>query len=65
MTSIKPRSPGRPRLKAGKGKEAIVVLRLTEDERLRHKALAEKKGLSLSAWIRWVLGQHKELVPPQ
>ena len=47
---------GRPTLRAGEGKEAIVVLRLTKEERSRYLALAEKQGMKLSAWIRWALG---------
>jgi hypothetical protein len=50
---------GRPKLAAGAAKASRIILRLTEEERGRFEALAAKKGLTLSAWIRETLGSQK------
>jgi hypothetical protein len=57
MTKIesenKPKRPlGRPILPEGSGKETVVSIRLTSDEREKYEKAAENKGISLSAWIR-------------
>ena len=50
---------GRPPLEAGKNKDRRLILRLSEEELERFQSLAKKRGLTLSAWIREILGGQK------
>ena len=43
---------GRPVLPEGKARSAVVRFRVTESERARMEAAAEKAGVSLSEWAR-------------
>lgn len=43
----------RPR--AGKTAAEVVKFRATGDERTRWQSAADRQGISLSEWIRWVL----------
>ena len=47
----KKRKAGRPKLPKGEVKN-VIAIRLTESEKRRYLALAEKAGESLSEWIQ-------------
>ena len=53
------RRPGRPPLKQGEGKNKGIFLRLSEEERLRYQEISKRKKMTMSAWIRSVLGNQK------
>jgi predicted HicB family RNase H-like nuclease len=46
---------GRPLLPKGKVRDKIVALRLQPEERTAFEKAAQKRGLSLSDWIRQIL----------
>ena len=49
---------GRPKIEENKRKKEKVVINLTEEEKEKLKALADKKGLPIATFIRKVLKEY-------
>lgn len=62
MTKIKAgklkKRRGRPNLPIGEAKQRIVSIRLNEEELKKYESFSQRKGMTLSKWIRKIVQEN-------